>query len=136
MASWVAQEMITMIRSKKTKTDNRNILIIGFTFKINCPDIRNTQIVKLVRTLQKELSNHNLEIYDDLASHEDVLKSYSLKLLCDIPKNKKYIGILVAVPHFTLKEFIRFDLENLIDDNGVIIDLHGSVPRELNPWRL
>ena len=74
MASWVAQEMIKMIRSKKIKR-YWNILIIGFTFKINCPDIRNTQIVKLVRTLEKELSNYYLDIYDNLANHEDVLKA-------------------------------------------------------------
>ena len=136
MASWVAQEMITMIKVKNEKLENLNILIIGFTFKVNCPDIRNTQIIKFVRTLENDEHNFKVDIFDNLANQEDVMKTYSLKLLKNIPKNKKYIGIVVAVPHSTLKELIRFDLQNLIEDNGVIIDLHGSVPRELNPWRI
>lgn len=135
MANWVAQELISKLEVIKNK-NNKNILILGFTFKVNCPDIRNTQVTKLIRKIDRDKAEYNIDIVDNLANKNDVFNNYSINLSNEITLDKKYIAVIVAVAHDYIKEFVENKIESVMDKDGLIFDLDGSVPRYLKPWRL
>ena len=134
MARWVAQELISKLECIESK--NNNILILGFTFKINCPDVRNTQIEKFVKTIKRNKQDYQIDIVDNLANIADVRNAYSMNILKEIPNNKKYICIVIAVAHDYFNDVIQNQITKFLDKDGIIFDLCGVAPRRLNPWRL
>ena len=98
-----------------------NALVMGVTFKENCPDIRNSKVFEL---LEKISDNFDIDVYDPYASKKEVLKKYKFNL-CDFNnlKNNNYDCVIIAVGH---TEFLNIDLESLVvDDNSLIYDLKG-----------
>ena len=116
MGDFVASECIKLLIQKEINIKSSRALILGFTFKENCPDIRNTG-VNLVR---KGLLSYNLEVdvYDPNADNGQVLKHYGFNLIEKL--NSNYDLIVLAVSH---KEFLNIDLSNLKNDNSVIYDI-------------
>jgi UDP-N-acetyl-D-glucosamine/UDP-N-acetyl-D-galactosamine dehydrogenase len=116
MGDFVASECIKLLIQKEINIKSSRALILGFTFKENCPDIRNTG-VNLVR---KGLLAYNLEVdvYDPNADNGQVLKHYGFNLIEKL--NSNYDLIVLAVSH---KEFLNIDLSNLKNDNSVIYDI-------------
>ena len=134
MAKWVAEQMILEMLRKNIKTKNSKILILGFTFKEDCPDIRNTKVIDIIKTLMKYKSI--VEVVDPIANIKDAKKGYNINLINEIPKNIKYDVILCAVAHKQFKSIQQKEWSNLLRDNGIIFDLKGIIPRELKPFRL
>ena len=130
MSTFVANKMIKMlIKSGKQIKDSR-ILILGVTFKENCPDIRNTKVVDVYN----ELIDFGLlvDVYDYEADAAEVKEEYGFDLLQDI--NDKYDGILLAVSH---ADFSDIDIESLKrDSHSIIYDLKGFLPRNIVNSRL
>ena len=106
------------------------ILILGITFKENCPDIRNTKVVDIYTTL-KEYTN-NITVYDPWANAGHVRHEYGLEVVNELP-NVKYDAVILAVAH---KEFLDMDVKNLIKENGVVYDVKGILPRDIVDGRL
>ena len=109
------------------------VLVLGFTFKENCPDIRNSKVVRLVTSLQS--FGFSTDISDYWVDPDVALKEYSLRISKELPSYKQYGAIVVAVSH---SKYIDLDINrwrSLLRPNGVILDLKGIVPRELNPLR-
>ena len=92
---------------KNIKLDNANILIMGLTFKENCPDIRNTKVIDLINTFDG--LNCNVDVYDPWIHSEDALNEYNIQLI-DKPYSKKYDAIVLAVAHDKIK---KYHLKNL-----------------------
>ncbi len=116
MAKYVFNRMHSAIPKKKGKND---ILIMGMTFKENCPDIRNSKVIDIYKKFNK--FQYNIDVYDPHLLNLKIGKT-NINLIRKIPK-KKYDGILIAVAH---KEFIRFGIKNLLKiskKNTVIFDL-------------
>ncbi len=109
MASYVVRQVKKMMSERSIKIINSNLLIMGLTFKENCPDIRNTKIVELVNGFKK--SKIKVDIYDPLANKDEVLKEYGIDLI-DKPKKNKYDTIVIAVKH---KEFKSMKFKNLLN---------------------
>lgn len=128
MSAHVANKLTREMSRKKIHIVDSNILILGFTFKENCPDIRNTQVVNLY----KELLNHNatVDIYDPWASQSEVYNEYGIALNDNI-HNKKYDAVIIAVSHDQFKKMTSQDIANITKSNNVIFDLKRALNEEL-----
>lgn len=123
MGFFVANKMVKLLIGSGKQIKGSRILILGVTFKENCPDIRNTKIVDVCN----HLSDFGLEVdlYDTEADASEVEEEYGLKLLKNL--ESKYDGILLAVPH---KDFASINLNSLkADSSSVVYDLKGFFPR-------
>ena len=130
MGEYVANQVIKLMNKKGVLVKDSKILILGITFKENCPDIRNTKVVDIYHTLQEYTSN--ITIYDPWANAEHVRDEYDIAITNEVPRGK-YDAIIHAVAH---KEFLEMDLLSLKNEKGVIYDVKGVLPREIVDGRL
>lgn len=130
MGEYIATQVVKCMIKKELKVKDSNILILGFTFKENCPDVRNTKVFDIVKALQDY--DTDITIYDSWAKPEDVKKEYGLDLTNILPDNK-FDAVVLAVAH---KEFLNLDIKSLIKDNGVIYDVKGLIKPDLVDGRL
>ena len=108
------------MKDRSIKFAKSNLLIMGFTFKENCPDIRNTKIINLVNGFKKH--RVNVDIFDPVADNHEVFNEFQLKLI-DKPIVNKYDTILIAVAHDVFKSIKIRTLLKLCKKNYVIYDL-------------
>lgn len=108
-----------------------NALILGITFKENCPDIRNSRVIDIYRELRQ--FGLQVDVYDPYANKEDVLREFKLKLTHCIQGNK-YDSIILAVCHEAFTEINFQDLRK--SSNAVIFDTKGALDREIIDARL
>jgi UDP-N-acetyl-D-galactosamine dehydrogenase len=102
MGEYVATQLVKKLSSRKIHIDEAKVLILGFTFKGDCPDVRNTKIIDIVRELKD--FNMSVDVYDSWASADEVEHEYGLPLINDI-ENGQYDGIVLAVDHHEFKEW-------------------------------
>ena len=130
MGAYVANQTIKCMNKKGLLVKDAKILILGITFKENCPDIRNTKVVDIYHTLH-EYTNQ-ITVFDPWADAENVKKEYGLDITNQLPDNK-YDAIILAVAHTT---FSSLPLKKMLRQNGVIYDVKGILPREWVDGRL
>jgi UDP-N-acetyl-D-galactosamine dehydrogenase len=129
MGSHIASQVIKLMAQHKQPVHNANILVLGITFKENCPDIRNSKVLDIINELQS--FGTNVEVYDPLADAEEVKHEYGLTM---IPKpNKKYNAIILAVSH---NEFKQFDWSQYTGDATVVYDVKGFLDKSIITARL
>ena len=134
MSRWVSEQLILEMNKKNIHLSNAKVLILGFTFKENCPDIRNTKIFDIVKILEEY--KLNIEIVDPWVNPIEAKKVYNLKVTNNIPKDKKYNAVLCTLGHKKFIDMEESDWHNILYVEGIIFDLKGIVPRELNPIRI
>ena len=120
MGFYIVEQVIRLMNKKCINLINANILIMGLTFKENCPDIRNTRVVDLVDEFKK--FNLNVDVYDMWADKDQTSKEYDIKLI-DQPSKGKYDAIIFAVAHEEFKKISSNDLKNLGKKNHIIYDV-------------
>ena len=135
MGDYVANQTIKLMNKKGVMVKDANVLLLGITFKENCPDIRNTKIVDIYNTL-REYTN-NITVYDPWAEASHVKHEYGIDIYngtYDSLKDK-FDAIILGVAH---NEFIDKDVRELLADrdNGVVYDVKGVLNRELIDGRL
>ncbi len=130
MGAYVADQTIKLMLKKGIQVLNSNILILGFTFKENCPDCRNTKVADIVKALNEY--NLNIDIYDPWASPAIAKHEYDIDITNDVPTSK-YDAIILAVSH---KEFAELDVKALGNEKHVIFDVKGFLDKELVDGRL
>ena len=120
MGHYVVERLIKILGNKGIDINNARVLIMGFTFKENCPDLRNTRIIDIVN----ELDNHNanVDVYDPWASKNETEKEYGLKLV-DTPGIGCYDVIIIAVAHNEFKEMGASIIKSFGTDKRIIYDL-------------
>lgn len=128
MGEYVATQLVKKLSSKKIHIDEANILILGFTFKGDCPDVRNTKIIDIVKELQD--FNMSVDVYDQWANPEEVKHEYGIELISEL-KEGKYDGIVLAVDHSELKAMGEEKLRSFGKENHVLYDVkHVLLPSE------
>lgn len=120
MAKYVANRVIKLMIGKDIKIKQSNILVMGFTFKENCPDYRNTKVIDIIREL--ESYEINVDVIDPYVNVKEVNKSFNISISSSINDKLKYDAIILAVAH---EEFIKVDLKKYCSDNRVIFDVKG-----------
>ena len=125
MGSHVASEVVKLMISKDVKVKKAEILILGITFKENCPDIRNTKVIDVYHALKSY--GVTLDVYDPWAKEKEVLEAYDIALNKQL-YDKKYDAVVLAVSH---NEFKEIDLLRLKKENGVVYDVKNFLPQEL-----
>ncbi|MBC3765791.1 Vi polysaccharide biosynthesis UDP-N-acetylglucosamine C-6 dehydrogenase TviB [Neptunicella marina] len=133
MGEYVVSQLIKAMLNKRIMVNNANVLLMGLTFKENCPDIRNTKVVDIV----KELKHYhiNVDIYDPWADPDEVEHEYGLSLI-SIPDKNKYDAVIAAVSHQQFKSMSNDDLSALCKENRVIYDLKYILDKSLVDIRL
>lgn len=130
MAKFIAEKVIKLLIGKGSKLKGAKALILGFTFKENCPDTRNTKVIDIYR----ELNEYGLDVdvCDPWANNQKVKDEYGIQLLETVPE-KNYDAVIVAVAH---KQFSSFNFKLQKDNGAVIFDVKGIVDRKLVDARL
>lgn len=131
MASFVASKTIQLMIEKDLRIKAANVLILGVTFKENCPDVRNTKVADIYKELKKY--GVNIDVYDSWAKAEEVKHEYGINIETSLPKDKKYEAIIVAVAH---KEFLTLNLKELLVNNAVVFDTKACLERNIVDARL
>ncbi|GHT82966.1 UDP-N-acetyl-D-galactosamine dehydrogenase [Spirochaetia bacterium] len=130
MGGYVAQEVVKLMIKKNIPVKNTNILILGITFKENCPDIRNTKVVDIIATLNEYETN--ITIYDPWADFEEVKKEYGYSLCKDI-SNRRFDAVILAVAH---DKFNNINIKDICLPNAVIYDVKSVLPKDQIDARL
>lgn len=133
MGAYVANQTIKTMNLKGVKVKDARILILGITFKENCPDIRNTKVVDIYHTLREYTSN--ITVYDPWANPEAVKHEYGIDIVNNLPEEEQYDAVILGVAH---KQFENIDIRGLLtnEETGVIYDVKGILPREIVDARL
>ena len=121
---FLAKKILKTIKQAKRRYSESNVLVCGVTFKENCPDIRNTKVINLVKTLQK--SKVSVDIFDPIASKSDVLLEYNVKLKQNF--SGKYDVVVFAVAHSQFKKLTKLEIDKLLRKHGKILDLKNIFP--------
>ena len=119
MGEYVASQVVKLMIKKGISVNGAELLMLGITFKENCPDVRNTKIVDVVKALTEY--GISVTIYDPLANVNDVKKEYNLITITSIPANK-FDAIVLGVSH---SEFLNLDFEELQKTNSLLYDVKG-----------
>lgn len=117
MGKYVASEVIKLMVQRDIKIKDSEILVLGITFKENCPDVRNTKAIDVIQNLKSY--GPQLTIHDPWASPEEVKKEFGLEIKNTLP-NKKFAAIILAVSH---REFLDIDLRRMLQKDGVLYDV-------------
>ena len=120
MGSYVANEVSKIMNKKQIQVEDANVLIMGLTFKENCPDIRNTRIVDLVEEFKG--FKCNVEVYDPWVDKNQAMAEYNIKPI-DQPSQNKYDAILLAVAHDEFKELSVDQIKAFGKDSHVLYDI-------------
>ena len=130
MGEYVAAQTVKLMLKKRIQVIGSKILILGFTFKENCPDSRNTKVVDIYRALKEY--NLDITVYDPWAKASLVQKEYGISIV-NQPPSGKFDALIAAVAH---KEFQDLDIAGLLEDKHVVFDVKGTLDRNMVDGRL
>jgi len=132
MGSYVAQEVVKLMINKEAKVKEGNVLVLGITFKENCPDIRNSKVIDVISELKKY--KLNVDVFDPWANAEEVKQEFNIPLLTEESQLKSsYEAIVLTVAH---QEFNDFDVDKYITKNSVVFDVKSFLPEDKIDGRL
>lgn len=129
MGEYIAGKVIKLLIQSGSPVKNEDVLVLGITFKEDCPDIRNSKVIDVI----DELSSYgvNVEVYDPLANKEEVNQEYSLELIENI--QKKYKAVVYAVAH---DQFEELDWSQILHKGGILYDVKGKLGKNVASARL
>ncbi len=130
MGEFVASEVVKLMIQKNIHIKEAEVLVLGITFKENCPDVRNTRVVDVIEQL-KEFQT-SVTVYDPVANAEGIDQNSQIELTQQLP-NKKYDAVVLAVAHTA---FLELNIQSLLKDGGVIYDVKGVLDAKIIDGRL
>lgn len=130
MGLFIAQRVVKLMIRNQIDISNSKILILGFTFKENCPDIRNTRVIDIYKELKS--FGTSIDVYDPSTNPEEVFEKYGIKLTPSLGK-KKYDSVILAVAH---DHFNKLSITELVKENHVIYDVKSFLDKKIVSNRL
>jgi UDP-N-acetyl-D-galactosamine dehydrogenase len=130
MGMFVANKVVKLMINNGQTIKGSNVLVMGITFKENCPDIRNTRVVDIIEELDG--FGCNVDVYDPWADFKEVKHEYGIEIQTELPK-KEYGAIVLAVSH---KEFLEMSLDNLKNEKAILFDTKSVLPKSKVDGRL
>ncbi len=131
VAEFIASKVVKLMIKKEISVSGAKALILGVTFKENCPDVRNTKVVDVYRELREY--GVDVDIYDPWADPSEVKHEYGVEILNEIHPQNQYDAVVVAVSH---NEFLTLDLNAFKKEKAVVFDLKACLDRSLVDARL
>jgi UDP-N-acetyl-D-galactosamine dehydrogenase len=134
MARWVVEQLVLVMAQRSVVIAGASVLVLGLSFKENCPDIRNTRVVDVIAALQR----YGIEpvVVDPWVDADEALREYGLTVLASIPEGFRYQAVIAAVAHQQFIDLMEENWSLLLKSDGLLLDLKGIVPRNLSPLRL
>jgi len=126
MGLYVASEVVKLMVQKDIKIKGSNILVLGITFKENCPDVRNTKAVDVINNLKSY--GAEVIVYDPWASTTEVKQEYNMETIKEIP-DKKFDAVVLTVAHAA---FLQMGLRKMLTKNGVLYDVKGIIKEQVD----
>jgi len=133
MAEYVVSQLTKTMIKRNLKVNGANVLVMGLTFKENCPDVRNTKVVDILSELAEY--EMNVDVYDPWVNPEDAKHEYNVDLI-DAPKAGNYDAIIFAVAHHQFKAMSNSEIKALMKDNHIIYDLKYMLDMDFSDIRL
>ena len=130
MGEYVADQVVKLMLKKGIQVLGSNVLVLGFTFKENCPDVRNTKVIDIIKTLEEY--NANVTIYDPWANPAIAKHEYGVELHNELPE-QHYDAVILAVAH---NEFKKLDIAHISNGNSVVYDVKGILSEEVIDGKL
>lgn len=134
MGSYVTDAVVKLMTRKRIHVVDSNVLILGLTFKENCPDLRNTRVVDIVKEFQEY--NAKVDIFDPWADLDEARHEYGYELLSKLPSDKKYDAVILTVGHKEFRELGAAGIKALCKTNHVIFDVKYVLPKDAVDARL
>lgn len=131
MGDYVGMQVIKLMNKKGILVKGAKILILGITFKENCPDIRNTKVVDIIHTLSEYTDD--ITVFDPWADKTNVKNVYNIDITNEMPDDGDYDAIILAVGH---SEFTSLNLHSIIRPKSIIYDVKGILDRTMIDGRL
>jgi len=132
MGHYVASQIVKLMIQKDIKVKGARVLMLGITFKENCPDIRNTKAIDVYREL--ESYDLNVDLFDPWADQSEVKHEYNIEIETEEDKlTKTYDAVVLTVAH---KEFLDVDIKKFMKEDGVLYDVKSILPKETVDGRL
>jgi UDP-N-acetyl-D-galactosamine dehydrogenase len=134
MGRWVVEQLVLEMARRGMVLGGSRVLVLGLTFKENCPDLRNTRVVDVVQALV----DYGMQpvVVDGWADPVEALHEYGLSIQSSIPVCEQFAAVIGAVAHDAFAQMTLEQWCQPLSENGVLIDLKGVMPRELIPIRL
>jgi len=123
MGGYIANEVVKTMIKKNIAVKNSNVLLLGITFKENCPDVRNTRVVDIMREFDSY--EMNVTVYDPWANPAEVMHEYGIETVSELP-DEKFDAVVLAVSH---NEFVQKDWNTMLKANGVVYDVKGCLDK-------
>ena len=134
MGRWLAEQVVLGLAQRRLAVVGTRVLVLGLTFKENCPDLRNTKVVDLIQGLARY--GMDVEVVDPWVDAAEAQQEYGLKVSPSIISGIKYGAVVVAVAHQQFVDIKSEQWRQMLVVNGVLLDLKGIIPRELEPIRM
>jgi UDP-N-acetyl-D-galactosamine dehydrogenase len=133
MGAYVANQLIGLLNDQKIKLDEAKILVMGLTFKENCPDLRNTRVVDVISKLEESVKK--VDVWDPWVDPEEALKEYGISIIKK-PRKGLYDGIVVAVGHDEFKKIASKEIHKFGTKKHVLYDLKYILSENQSHLRL
>ncbi len=131
MGKYVATEVVKLMMRKDLKVIDSKVLILGFTFKEDCPDVRNTRVIDIYDELRS--FDIQVDVHDPWVNGDYVKQEYGIEMLSQIVEDAQYSAVVLAVAH---EKFQNLSIRKLVGDSGVIYDVKGILPKSQVDARL
>ncbi len=133
MGSYVAGQLLKIMLKRRIQVNGARVLVLGLTFKENCPDLRNTRVVDVVEEL--EAFSCSVDVHDPWASPSAALSEYGIELIAT-PEKNSYDAVILAVPHVSLVEDGAARIKEYCNETGVFYDLKSAFSKDASDLRL
>ena len=131
---WMVERLVLKMCQMDIKINSSEVLILGLSFKENCPDLRNTKVLDIIDHLKEYAIKTT--IVDPIVSIDEALKIYNLEVKSEIPENKKFDSVILCVSHNEFKLMSKNKWKELGKNKSVFVDLKGIIPKEIKSIRL
>ena len=134
MGRWVVEQLVLEMARRGMVLGGSRVLVLGLTFKENCPDLRNTRVVDVLQAL----ADYGMQplVVDSWADPSEAEKEYGIDVQTVIPEDDRSAAVILTVAHEVFAEMTIEQWRQLTSPGGIFFDLKGIIPRELNPMRL
>ena len=133
MGKYISNQLICEMQNRDINIKSAKVLIMGLTFKENCPDLRNTRVVDIVSALRAH--DVDVDVYDPWADTQEAIELYNIQLINDLTEGS-YQAVIIAVAHDEYKEMNPKTIKDLISNNGIIYDIKHVLPETISDMRL